>query len=159
MDLPREMASDALAILDHTVSAVQGVSRVMVKFRSIVVDCCPSLASQEGVRKEENGDERGVEEGRENRHQTLEERKAALAVSMDIAKMMTSVTSSSSEVSWFRDAADAILDVDWREKSRSDNLRGEEDAVDTMGEINRRAQEDEQIYAQRLLVEKMQVRK
>ena len=153
LDLPREMASDAMSIMDHAISAMQGVSRVMVKFRSIVVDCCPSLSNQE-----EHVDGEAKESSQEAATRVIEDRKMALAVSLDIARMMTTTatSNSSSDVSWFRDAGDVILDVDWKNRSKQDQDNAVDDTDAKIGLTDRRAIENEQLQAQKLLIEKLQ---
>lgn len=138
LDLPREMAQTTLAIIDHAFTALQGVSRVMVKFKSIVVDCCPSLAAHN---EEEAEDDQGrpVDTLRRKKAESAADSKMALAVAVDIARMMTTnATTASNEVSWFRDAGDALLDVDW---NNDQNVNA---AAET---ASRREKEDEQVRA------------
>jgi hypothetical protein len=108
MDLPRDIASDALSILDNALATMQGVSRVMVKFKSIVVDCCPSLA----IETSEVVSQRSVEStSARTSSQNTHEKKATLAVALDIARMMSSASVTNSTSQWFEDVS-SFLHVD-----------------------------------------------
>lgn len=131
MDLPRDMASDALSILDNALATMQGVSRVMVKFKSIVVDCCPSLALETGEVSQSSVKAVSAKTSLQNTH----EKKATLAVALDIARMMSSASVTSSTTQWFEDVS-SFLDVDSPQRHVDRHL--------------------EQFNAQRVLIDKLQ---
>jgi hypothetical protein len=136
------MASDALAILDDAFTAFQGVSRVMVKFRSIVVDCCPSLNVTEDEYNEDESSTVAATRGGKaitttssSSSSTSEERKMALAVALDISQMMSS-SNQFTESTWFK--------------------KSESNYVNELESEGRKSEEDHQLRSQKVLIEKLQ---
>jgi hypothetical protein len=135
MDLPREMASDTLSILDHAVTAIKGVSRVMIKFKTIVVDCCPSLAIEaDGLQDKSTK----ILDAAVTANQSPDNTKVALAVALDISKMMSSAAFSTS---WFQEGAVKSRDID---------------GVGSLTIEDKQVSGEEKFKAQSLLIEKLQ---